>query len=302
MSICAIIVTYNPDLTDLSLELSACLEQANQTIIIDNRSEPKVIDGLRKIVKRYGPELELLEQPENLGIATAQNIGIAWARANGFSHVLFLDQDSTPQPGMVATLLEALQHLGQTGQPVAAVGPRAVDSRSGKSMPFVCINWHGTTRNKCHKGEPNLINTDFLISSGMVAPLEVFDQVGSLEDGLFIDNVDLEWCFRVRSKGLLLYGVCNAVLEHRLGDQVLHVGNRSVYRHSSLRQYYIMRNRLHLYKRSYAPLGWLFQDALRAVFKVMLFSFVFPSRRENIKMMLHGVRDALKGRYGSYQG
>lgn len=300
MSICAIIVTHNPNLAVFQQLLASCLPQVGQAVILDNCSAEAA--PLQRLVSRYGAKVALLKQPENLGIAAAQNIGIAWARGGGCSHLLFLDQDSIPQPGMVATLLQALQRLQGASLPVAAVGPSLLDRRNGTTRPFVNIRWCGVTRKICQQSGKAMLETDFLIASGMLAPLTSFAEVGLLEDGLFIDNVDLEWCFRARAKGFKLYGVCNAVLEHNLGDQVLAVGGRSIYRHNPLRQYYIMRNRIHLYKRPYAPRGWILQDVLRAALKVILFSLVFPPRRENIRMMLQGVRDALKGRYGRYNG
>ena len=60
----------------------------------------------------------------NEGIAVAQNVGIAVAKSLGASHVLFLDQDSVPEDGMVSCLYAALQKLENGGCRVACVGPR----------------------------------------------------------------------------------------------------------------------------------------------------------------------------------
>ena len=48
----------------------------------------------------------LIAPRENLGVAAAQNQGIEWAKQQGATHVLLLDQDSLPHPDMVARLSE----------------------------------------------------------------------------------------------------------------------------------------------------------------------------------------------------
>jgi len=59
---------------------------------------------------------------------------------------------------------------------------------------------------------------DFLLSSGSLVPLDVIDKVGGMEEELFIDQVDTEWCLRARSMGYRVFGAFGAILEHRLGE------------------------------------------------------------------------------------
>lgn len=240
-----------------------------------------------------------MELGDNMGVAAAQNKGVAWAREHEYSQVIFFDQDSVPSASMVGILQNALADLTSHGIAVAGVGPQLIDRRTGKSTPFVTINWFGVSRKHCEQ-KKQTHKTDFLVSSGMLAPIAVFDQVGPSEEDFFIDNIDMEWCFRARSLGFSLYGICDATLNHSVGDQVYRIGPMVIYRHSPLRQYYIMRNRLLLYRRQYAPTAWVLQDVLRSLFKLFLFSVVFSPRRENVRMMWRGVRDACAGKVGRF--
>lgn len=302
LSVCAIVVTYHPKPDLLGRLLCVTAEQVTTVVVVDNGSNEEELDRMRDLVAQVeSKNCFLLELGENLGIAAAQNRGITWAQQLGSSQVLFLDQDSIPCVGMVSSLQAALVGLAAQGRRVAAVGPHLVDNRTGKSSPFVKIHWFGVVRSGCGGSSPSVQATDFLVSSGMLVPLEIFDWVGVLEEELFIDNVDLEWCFRARSLGYVLYGVCDAVMQHSIGDQIFRFGSATIHRHAPLRQYYIMRNRLLLYGRKYAPTSWVLQDALRSVFKVLVFSLVMPPRRENIRMMYRGVRDALVKRLGRYR-
>lgn len=295
--VCAVVVTFHPDLPRLGRLLTACLSQVAGLVVVDNGSGAGVQASLRGRGKADG--FDVLALDDNLGVAAAQNRGVAWARERECSHVLLFDQDSVPAPDMVRMLLSALAEAPASGW-TAAVGPRLLDRRTGASTPFVRIGLLGVTKKACAADGDRLVETDFLVSSGMLIPLAVLDRVGLPEEDLFIDNVDLEWCFRARAKGFALYGVCDAVMEHSVGDDVIQIGGRVIHRHGPLRQYYIMRNRILLYRRPYSPRGWVAQDFFRMLFKFAVFSLFFSPRRKNISMMLKGIRDGLKGRSGKY--
>ena len=298
-SICAVVITYQPELVALFENMQSCRLQVDHLILVDNGSDKKTQENIVRFSEKIGCEVLLLI--ENLGVAAAQNLGIAKARAAMCGFVLLLDQDSSPRPGMVRALSRTLVEMSSQGIPVAAVGPRLVDRRTGESMPFVCIGLLGVTRHVYKPGNALSIATDFLISSGMMIPLSMLDKVGLPEEGLFIDNVDLEWCFRARSMGYRLFGVGDAVMEHAVGDRVTKLGRRVIYRHSPLRQYYMMRNRIVLYQRSYSPWGWVVQDFIRLLFKFTVFSLFFSPRRQNIHMMSMGIKDGIRNKLGKFR-
>ncbi len=297
--ICAIVVTYHPHLELLRQNLVACRAQVDRLIIVDNGSSLAALEYINTLTRDI--DCIIIQLGKNLGVAAAQNHGINRARADGCSFVLLLDQDSNPAPNMVEALYQATSELTAHGLPFAAVGPRLIDRRTGVSTPFVHFNMFGTTRMTCTKDSKKLILTDFIVSSGMLIPLSVLQKVGLPEEGLFIDNVDLEWCFRARSMGLEIYGVCNAAMTHSVGDKLKKFGRYVIYQHSPLRQYYIMRNRIALYQRDYSPYTWIIQDFARMLFKLLAFSLFFYPRIQNFRMMIKGIKDGLTGKNGEFR-
>ncbi len=95
-SVCGVIVTYEPDLARLAEAISRTTSQVDALIVVDNGPERLELDGV-----------EVIRPGGNVGLAAAQNLGIAWARDHSHTHVLLLDQDSWPEPGMVPALLAA---------------------------------------------------------------------------------------------------------------------------------------------------------------------------------------------------
>lgn len=212
----------------------------------------------------------------------------------GFDYVLLMDQDSVLDKGMVATLGRALANLSRH-ELVAAVGPQFRDSRSGTLAPFVRF---GFPFNVKHLGGPGqLVRCDFLITSGSLIPVGVFDKVGEMDESLFIDNIDMDWCFRASAAGLALYGVCDAQMHHCIGEQLRpsRAKREGVIVHKPFRLYYIMRNRVLLYGRAYTPRVWVLQDLPRLVLKLIGNSLFIAPRWERLGFMWRGLWDGLRG-------
>lgn len=295
--VCAVIVSYQPDPAAIADLVETVMPQVGAVALVDNASDGGWQVAVSELLAAHGGAL--LEQPRNVGLAAAQNVGIDWARARGFRHVLLLDQDSEPGAGMVAALMRELQALSASGR-VAAVGPRFHDLREHRDAPFVRVAFPLNRKLWCDAGTPS-IACDFLISSGALIPLAVLDEVGPMDAGLFIDNVDLEWGFRARARGYTLHGVCAATMHHRLGDErrALPFGRGQIVVHGPSRLYYMMRNRLLLYRLSHTPRIWVAQDLPRVLAKLFLFGVLVGPRLRNLRYMLQGLRDGLRGRRGA---
>ena len=298
--VCAVIVSYQPEPATIAQLVDIVAPQVGALVVVDNASAGSWQLALSRMLSARGGAL--LGQPHNIGLAAAQNLGVDWARSNGFRHVLLLDQDSTPGDGMVASLLQALQDASATDK-VAAVGPCFHDLRDGRTAPFVRVGFPLNRKFWC-TADSQLIACDFLISSGTLIPLSVLDQVGVMDAGLFIDNVDLEWGFRAQALGYALYGVGSATMHHRLGDdrRALPFGGGQVVVHGPLRLYYMMRNRVLLYRMPHVPSVWKAQDLLRVLAKLFLFSLLIAPRLRNLRCMLRGMSDGLHGRQGEAPG
>lgn len=295
--ICAIVVTYNPDTARLQACVDAVRGQTDGLLVFDNATaDPefdRFADGL--------PEGTVVRSRTNIGLAAAINRGIEHARRNGFAHALILDQDSIPAAGMVAALRHALGRL-EDGGGVAAAGPQFIDTRTGVPAPFVRIGF--PFNRKLHGAPGERVECDFLISSGSLIPLRVLEKVGGMDESLFIDNVDLEWSFRARHRGYRLYGVCDAKMAHSIGDSVRPSrwvrGGRFV--HGPVRLYYMMRNRVLLYRRRETPRLWIAQDFPRLFGKLARMSLLIAPRGRNLQAMCRGLWDGVRGRSGPMPG
>ena len=290
----AVIVCYRPQISALKDALEALQNQVDATLIVDNASAN--VEEISALLADF-ESTELLRQSENYGLGKAHNLGIDYARRQEFDALLLLDQDSVPLPGMVEKLHAAL--LAKSKHRVSAVGATYLNADNGSESFFVRFGKLKFRRSSCSdKDADNCIRADFLISSGSLLKLSVLDEIGIMDESLFIDHVDTEWFLRAKSKGFQAYGVCDAVMQHGLGEQThqLNLGReRNVPQHKPFRYYYIFRNSVALYKRSYASAWWKWNDLQRLLLIGVMFGLLKPPRWQNLRMMVRGVVDGLRG-------
>jgi rhamnosyltransferase len=295
--IAAVVVTYHPRLETLDELLSAVAPQTQGVIIVDNSADGAV-DALAPGWAQ--PALTMIRNARNIGLAAAQNQGIDWALANGFSHVLLLDQDSVPAADCIAHLRSADMELRHLGRRVAVVGPRIVDRRTGRDYSFKEFTLAGTRHLGCDAGG-RFIAADFVIASGSLMGADALRDIGIMDDGLFIDRIDIDWCLRAASMGYGVYGVCAARLRHEPGEQSKRVwiGRwTEAAMHSPERNYYMIRNSILLYRKAYAPLRWIVNDVLWLLGVVMVSCAMAPKRLRRLHLVAKGIWDGVRGVQG----
>jgi rhamnosyltransferase len=289
---CAVVVTFNPDLTAL-LKLLSQLEKDSDFIVLDNGS--KNIDEVAASIEVYSRCRAIEKIGENIGLARALNKGIAWVKEHGYEFVFLFDQDSRPGDMFARGLIEALERASKLSKKgVAAVGPRIMNPQSMKQTPFKLFDRLIGRTNRRFEGLRTEFEADFLITSGTLIPLTIIEAVGAMRDDYFIDNIDLEWCFRAKAMGYDLIGSDASILYHAIGERSAHPWVRAglIAHHNPSRSYYSSRNRVHLYGVDYAPLGWKLRDAPRFALKALWLFLSSRQRFDYFSSIRQGIRDA----------
>lgn len=289
---CAVVVTYNPDITAL-LKLLGQLNKETDFVVIDNGTAG--IERLAASITVYKRCRELLRLPTNEGLAKALNRGITWARDNGKKFVFLFDQDSSLCDLFVGRMIGAYHAAnGYSEKGIAAVGPRIINPQTMRQTPFKVFNRILFRTDRKFADTNTHFEADFLITSGTLLAVQYLDEIGGMKENYFIDNVDLEWCFRAKSLGYDLIGTDDAVLYHAIGERSMNPLVRAgiMAQHNPARTYYSSRNRIHLYGVSYSPLGWKLRDMIRFTIKASWLLLASPDRKLYWKNIRSGIRDA----------
>lgn len=293
MRVLAVAVTYNPEVALLAQVLGSVSPQVQGLVVVDNGSSQA--EDIRRVVSQFGGQI--IANEKNIGIAAAQNQGVAHARADGFTHVLLLDQDTVLAPGMVADLAESLNTLQREQGRIAAVGPAYYEINSRRqTRAYRATGLRLSRLSLANQTRP--VASDFIIASGSLIPLPVLEKVGGFKEDLFIDLVDVEWCFRARAAGYKSFLSPTAAVEHRLGSGTVQIGPRQVAIHVPIRNYYWVRNALWLARQPYTPLAWRLYFVSRSLAFLAAYTTLADKRVLRLQLIVRGIWDSLTGSLG----
>lgn len=288
--LCAVIVTYNPD-SPLEQNIRAMLPQVDKLIIVDNGSALPIRAHIETIASS-GP-IQVIWNKENLGLATALNIGIQSAfGSDDFAWIATFDQDSRVAPGFRHAMLQAYLACPYRER-VGIIGPHHVELTESSTTGLSHPEEHDSFR-----------EITAVMQSGTFLSTEALRSCGLFDDSFFIDYVDFEMCLRIRKNGLRIIEAPNAIIAHRLGNPSRHTlfgRTFTVCNHSPLRRYYAARNRFRIYSRyMFSDFAWICHDVwswFKEIVKLALFE---ENRLEKLACMARGGWDALRGRHGIY--
>lgn len=292
----AVVVLYHPDLDLLVRALAGIAHEASWVCVVDNTPDSTAEVFLR----RAGYSGRYLHMKDNVGIATAQNMGIHECLGAGCTHLLLVDQDSLLPAGALSLLMEAEQSLLEAGQAVAAVGPVFLDELNGKRSSGIRHRWFRAERVPIPIARTEPVESDYIISSGSLIRAEVLGKVGLFRDDLFIDWVDAEWCLRARGFGYRSFIVPAVTMVHRIGDARAELFGRDIRLHSAPRDYYFVRNGCRLLMERQA--GWRFRSTLisEIVKYALVHAWLSQHRRKSFLDMVKAIREGLAGTMRKY--
>lgn len=263
------IVTCNPDIERLKLNILAVKNQAVYVAIIDNDSNN--IDEIKKLINSF-EEIILVQNEENKGVAYALNQIGDIALKRQFKAFLTLDQDSIISEGMLSKLYSSF-----------------TEDNIGIIAPYI-------NRDSTFISENKVISVPTVITSGSLTSTDAWATVGGYWDFLFIDEVDHEFCYALRKKGykiLMDYSTC---IDHIIGTpfskkvfgHVFHPTN-----HSAFRRYYMARNSIlmiYLYPNEKYP----FKNRYVLLFKIMVSILICEKQKmKKIQAIIKGVIDGI---------
>jgi hypothetical protein len=203
----------------------ACDSLTAQIIVIDNAST----DNSAKIVRERFPQVELIENSDNLGFAKANNQGLALAKGKYWlllnPDTVIPEDESKALPLMVA-FMESHPRAGACGP--SLFYPDGTRQHSAFRFPSLAqlymdlfpVNWrlresrlNGRYPIKWYeKGVPFQI--DHPLGAALMVRAEAARQVGVLDEAYFIYAEEVDWCMRIKRAGWEIWCVPRAKIIH----------------------------------------------------------------------------------------
>ena len=282
--VCAVVVTYRPDPV-FPDRLARVRSQVGRVVVVDNGSSPPAREMLKKAA---GPDVELILNDTNLGVASALNQGVGRARDRSFRWALTLDQDSVVEPFLVEALLEACASFAAR-ETVAVVGSNYFDEKRGKTLvsPSPAL--------------PPFLEQTTVITSGSLVSVDAYGRIGPFRDDFFIDHVDDEYCLRARAMGYKVILCRRPVIRHSIGSaESARIFGRGIWtsNHSAARRYYMLKN-FTVLARAYwkAEPAWVAHRLLRHAAFFMLMALFEEDKKAKIRNIARGIMDGMRVKY-----
>jgi len=279
-----LVVLYNPNLELLNMVLNSVKPQVYSICIVDNSE--KILDDENLSFLNFN----YIKMEYNKGIASAQNEGIRYfQKIKDITHIFFLDQDSIIPDGLVKQLLSDLLYLKSKQILVGGIGSNPINRQTNKKYHRSYKRIHYDTM---------ITETNEIMNSASLIPISHFREIGLMDDFLFIDGVDYEWCWRATFiKKLRFFISDNAYLSHQLGEGNKFFIYRDIAISSSFRIYYQFRNYFILVCRSYVPLYWKLTNGFKFFIKLFYYPIFVNPRKEYLKNIIKGIKDGIKNKY-----
>ncbi|OIN03908.1 hypothetical protein BFS86_03440 [Shewanella algae] len=258
--ICAVIVTFNPEMSRFLDNVDAVTKQVDELIIVDNGSTNIAI--IEKELREKDIRCTLIPLLDNKGIGAALNRAIEYCSKYEINYLLTLDQDSVVTDQLVDGLLSTIN----TATNIAMVGPKISDVNESDAK----------------NSNESLVDTYHLITSGALCRVSHLVNVGMFNEKLFIDCVDFDMSLKLIQFDYKVIRNNKLQLIHEIGrKQKKRILNREFYllNHSEVRVYYMVRNRLFIVRKYWNLEGYRPLDDLKHLLTRTLAMLCYEERK-----------------------
>jgi GT2 family glycosyltransferase len=212
MDISVVIVAWNAKhYLELCLESLAAAppRRSMEVIVVDNASA----DGSAEMIESRFPRVKLIKSNENLGFSRGNNVGIRQCQGR---YIALVNPDVIVLPDCLDNLADFLDQNPKVGN----VGPRVLNP--DMSLQSSCRRFPTPWNNFCSAaglatafkdskffaGEhmfyfphDRTLEVDVLVGCFSMIRRETFDEVGLLDEDLFMYGDDVDWCRRCWKTG-----------------------------------------------------------------------------------------------------
>lgn len=281
----------------------ACLDSLRKVdfpvfkvLVVDNGSQNE--EGAR--LKKAFPEIELIQNSENLGFAGGNNTGIRFALNQGFTHLMLLNNDTEVEPEFLGEMIRKFNQNSRMGvvQPLILFlhDKKKIWSAGGKWIPSICRAITLGNREPVSDYRPKKSELDWATGCCMLISREAILKTGLLNEQYFAYFEDVEWSLRFRKAGFGIGLAEKAVIYHEAGASSKKKHSEGtlsprVFFFHVRNQFFLIRGLNQAAENFIRTLGGLIYHLSR--FALWMGYFLIRGRFEKFKAVARGLRDGL---------
>jgi len=297
-----ILINYNGEEDTI-----ACIESFKKItyknykiFLVDNASEERSRNVL-KVYCEKNAEIDLIQSEENGGFAAGNNIALKKSYKEGYDYFLLLNNDTEVKEDFLDELVSTAEKNKKAG----LFAPKIYFYDEPKMIwHAVCkFSWVGGGKPLQYEeidkdpSEKDVKKTQYVSGCAMLIKREVMEKIGYLSESFFMYYEDTDYSLRAKKAGFELLYVPSSHIWHKVSRST----NKAMTKPTV--HYYHVRNALLLSKRQAPKIvlagiyGWSAMHYLKQILKMV----IMPKRKDSAKMIMCGIRDFYKGRFGKYE-
>lgn len=232
MKLSSLVIWYNPSIKEVN-NILTYNKHLESIYIIDNsdKNNSELASNINNAT--YYPLLR------NTGIAYALNRGFEKAIQDKVDWIMTMDQDSTWEEMQIKEYITWAEKIIKQNDRIASIAPFAkIKNKSWAGVIF----WPLVLKLTKPKG---VRFVDRVICSSNIVSVNAWKKVNGYNEKMFIDEVDFDFCYRLRHKDYLIAQNYDISFDHTIGGGKLTIlpwANN----HSDFRLYYILRNTMYI--------------------------------------------------------
>lgn len=264
-----------------------------EVIVVDNGS----IEDEATLISQHYPQVKTIRSDKNLGFAGGNNLGIKVSKAK---YLFLINNDTIFKDFNILPLIERLESSPKIGM----VCPKIRFTWGNNPIQFAGYTLLSkmTVRNKAigfgeeDKGQYDIPHpTPYAHGAAMLIKREVIERVGLMPECYFLYYEELDWSMIIKRAGYEIW--------YEPACTIYHKESQSTGQDSSLRTYYITRNRLLLVKRNWHGLtkylSFIYiigivttRDFLRNIIK---------GHQNHVKAIYRALNDFVNSKFSKYE-
>ena len=220
--VCVLVLNWNGarDTLECLKSLEAVTYPDAEIVVIDNGSDD---DSVERIQQAY-PETELLQLPHNLFFGGGNNAGLEWARGRGFDYIIFLNNDTTVEPGFIEPLLATFANDQDVGMAAPLMCYSAHPDQVWYGGGLVNL-WTGVVAHKHIRESTSQVslatrNTDYITGCCLMVPNDLAFQLNGFDSAFQMYGEDVDLSLRCRKAGFQLAFVPQSKIYHKVSASV----------------------------------------------------------------------------------
>lgn len=279
------IITVNFNQAAVTTEFLDSVRKQNydhcEVIVVDNGSDQPP----GRLIQDQYPEVRYIETGKNLGFSGGNNVGLRAARGD---YYFLVNNDTELTPDLIDQLLTHFESDAKLGMVCPLIRyfdrPDMIQYAGYTRMNPVTarnqtIGQYQIDKGQFHDSTP----TYFAHGAAMFTSRKVVEAAGLMPEIYFLYYEELDWSARIQQAGFRIDLLPQAIIYHK--ESV------SVGKLSTLKTYYMTRNRL-LFMRRNAPL-WSWMSFLffwlLVVVPIHSLRYLFRGQREHLKAFYRGM-------------